>query len=305
MFEATVHRALRLIPAERLFPVLSQRHFEYPEVLEQMRHQPTVRYIAQPENRDTGLGLLLALAHITLCFPNSTVAVFPSDHFISDDDFFMAHVDAALGTVERNPGKIILLGVPPTTAEPDYGYIMPDEELGSAQLFGTRVVRRFFEKPDPLAAREIVLRGGLWNTLVMVFNVSTFLICLRTINTALHRCFRRIQVALAKRNSSHEIQTIYTQASPINLSKGILEEFPKRCPQQLVVMSLRQVEWSDWGSEKRILQSLRERNNGYEKNQTVFDAVRELGSRTGPTRAVSGQPAHPRKPKPLSDLQPS
>jgi len=45
-------------------------------------------------------------------YPDSTVALFPSDHFVAREKLFMAHVDAAFGVVERDVAKIILVGIP-------------------------------------------------------------------------------------------------------------------------------------------------------------------------------------------------
>jgi mannose-1-phosphate guanylyltransferase len=49
------------------------------------------------------------------------VVVFPSDHFILEEDLFMAYVDQAFRVVEQDPAKVVLLGINPSEAEPEYG----------------------------------------------------------------------------------------------------------------------------------------------------------------------------------------
>ena len=88
MLEHTLYRAQKMIPAERLFTVVSQNHLKYPEVTRQLMGWPVARIVEQPANKDTGPGLLLPLAHVYKLYPDSTVAVFPSDHFILEEDLF-------------------------------------------------------------------------------------------------------------------------------------------------------------------------------------------------------------------------
>jgi mannose-1-phosphate guanylyltransferase len=175
MLQATFKRAARSIPPERTFTVVDRSHFEFAEVTQQLVAQPKMHFVVQSRNRDTAIGLLLPLAHLLKRHPDATVAVFPSDHFISDDDLFMAHVDAGFGIVEQDAAKIILLGIPPRGAEPDYGYIVPGDDVGEAFPRGARVVSRFVEKPSHAQAQEIVSRGGFWNTLIMIFKARNFL----------------------------------------------------------------------------------------------------------------------------------
>jgi mannose-1-phosphate guanylyltransferase len=256
MLQTTFRRAERLIPPERVFTVVDQSHFEFAEVIQQLVAQPKMHFVTQPSNRDTAIGLLLPLAYLLKRHPDATVAVFPSDHFISDDDLFMAHVDAGFGIVEQDTAKIILLGIPPRAAEPDYGYIVPDDDFRAPFPCGTRVVRRFVEKPSRVFAQEIVSRGGLWNTLVMVFRARNFLDCVREINGQLSACFWRIHDALGAGRSINAIKSVYESAQPINLSKGFLEELPRRCPSRLLVLPVRGVYWADGGSEERIVKFL-------------------------------------------------
>ncbi|HEY3302196.1 MAG TPA: sugar phosphate nucleotidyltransferase [Candidatus Binatia bacterium] len=252
MLETTFHRAQRLIPWERLFTVVSANHLKYPEVTRQLAAYPEIRVVVQPIDRDTGIGLLLPLAHLFRRYPDSTVAVFPSDHFVREEDRFMTHVDAAFRLVEQQPAKIVLLGVAPNRAEPEYGYIVPGEELRGPIALGVREVCRIIEKPQPAVARELVLRGGLWNTLVVVFKTKTFLNQVRRSAPFLHSSFERIQRTIATPSTRDLLKELYLRMQPVNLSRGLLEILPKQRPSPLWVLPVRDVYWSDWGAETRI-----------------------------------------------------
>ena len=256
MLQTTFQRAERSIPCERIFTVVDQSHFEFAEVTQQLVAEPKMHFVIQPSNLDTAIGLLLPLAHLLERHPDATVAVFPSDHFVSDDDLFMAHVDAAFGIVEQDSAKIVLLGIAPSAAEPDYGYIVPGDEARNGFPWGARIVSHFVEKPSPGVAQEIISGGGLWNTLVMVFKARDFLRYVRAINGQLYDCFLRMRDALATRRVVNSVKRIYEWAQPINLSKAFLEEMPQRYPARLIALPVRGVYWCDCGSEERIVKSL-------------------------------------------------
>jgi mannose-1-phosphate guanylyltransferase len=267
MLEHTVSRAQKLICAERLFTVVSQRHLEYPQVIRQLSRQPMGHIVAQPDNKDTGPGLLLPLVHLYIHYPESTVAVFPSDHFILDENRFMAHVDQAFRVVERDPVNIVLLGIHPSEAEPEYGYIMPGKKLDIPVAPAAREVSRFIEKPKREIARSLVLGGGLWNTLVLVFKAQTFLDAVSRIAPRLHGYFEQIRRAVDTPSAKEMTEKVYQQMAPLNLSKGLLELLPREQALKLCVLPVQGVHWSDWGSEARIVEVLRNSGSGHHLNE--------------------------------------
>ena len=257
MLEHTFSRAQKMIPPERLFTVVSQNHLRHPEVVRQLSTQPAGCIVAQPDNRDTGPGLLLPLMHLYQRYPESTVVVFPSDHFILEEDLFMVYVDLAFRVVEQDPTKVILLGMNPSEAEPEYGYIVPGGKLRSPTAPGAREVSRFVEKPDRDVARQLVSGGGLWNTLVMIFKTKIFLKEIGCIDPLLFRFFERIWKAIGTPSVGEVVKKVYEQVHPVNLSKGFLETLALQRPSRLLVLPVCGVQWSHWGSEQRIKTILR------------------------------------------------
>jgi mannose-1-phosphate guanylyltransferase len=125
MLEHTYSRAERLIPEERIFTVATRDHFRFREVQKQLEKRPPKTIVVQPVNKETGPGILLPLMHLWKRYPNSIVAVFPSDHFIVQENLFAAYVRRAFKEVESCPAKIVFMGVKPTDSDPEYGYIIP------------------------------------------------------------------------------------------------------------------------------------------------------------------------------------
>ena len=100
MLEMTFERIEKLIFPDRLFTVVNHGHLQFPEVRRQISNRLQGTVVVQPENRETGPGLLLTLMHLSKQYPESTVAVFPSDHFISEEDLLLSHVELAFRMVE-------------------------------------------------------------------------------------------------------------------------------------------------------------------------------------------------------------
>ena len=89
-----------------------------------------------------------------------SVAMLPSDHYISDDEAFAGFVRRAFQAVEARPDLVILLGVAPDSAEVGYGWIEPGEGISSRATDLYRV-RRFWEKPSAALAQMLLTRGCL------------------------------------------------------------------------------------------------------------------------------------------------
>lgn len=253
MLEHTFSRAEMLIPPERLYTVVSRDHLFQPEVRNQLSGRPEGTVIEQPENKETAPGLLLPLMHVARRYPESVVAVFPSDHFIVEERLFMSHVDLALRIVERYPSFIVLLGIEPDEPEAEYGYILPDQEEGHLAPLRARRVSRFVEKPDPTIVERLLRGGALWNTMVMTFKVKTLLCLVRQTFPTLYAAFQRISDAIGTRAEEEIVKAVYRPMDVVNFSRGLLETHPEDDAIRLWVLPVRGVLWSDWGSEGRVL----------------------------------------------------
>jgi mannose-1-phosphate guanylyltransferase len=255
MLEHTLDRAAHLIPLERIFTVVARDHLRFHEVQRQLGKIFPHSCVFQPANKETGPGLLLPLMHLLKHCPNSTVAVFPSDHFILQEERFTAYVRLAFEAVEQCPSKFVFLGVEPTDIETEYGYIIP-EERDSCGRYPVQAVKAFIEKPEPKIAEKAIALGGLWNTMVMVFRPEILLNLIALSQPGLHRSFQRIFKALGTPCESFVIERNYRSMAPVNFSRDLLEGFDLHSRNQLSVVPMNGVFWSDWGSEDRVLSVL-------------------------------------------------
>ena len=242
MLEATLARIGPLVGPPRTLAIVNRDHLAL--AADQLRTLPPANVLVQPRNCDTGPGLLFALLRLARRDPRATVAVFPSDHFVREDRSVLEHVVQGIDVVRRFPAKVVLLGITPDRAEPGLGYLELGRPLRGPRSQGAFPVTAFVEKPDREMAEEIVRRGGLWNSFVMVFRLETMLAILRRRRPTDYAALARLDAAA------------YAQLTPWNFSRDLLA----RIPDQLLALQVRNVGWSDWGTREAVERTLRDLN---------------------------------------------
>jgi mannose-1-phosphate guanylyltransferase len=294
MLEHTLDRAGKLISSERLFLILNEAHLRFPEVQQQIGKRPPKTIVVQPENKETGPGLLLALMHLSKRYPNSVAAVFPSDHFVLGEEKLMRYVRLAHRVVKNDPSRLLLLGVEPDREESEYGYILPAECANGARE--AVPVSGFIEKPDFKTAKELMDRGALWNTMMMVFRTETFLRLVYEVYPDLYLTFQQIYRAIDTPHERDVVREVYRQLQPVNFSKQLLEPYVQAHPGSLLTLPVSDMLWSDWGTESRIMDVLRRtghaaRLNGLSPYRPVIE--RRMPAEPHATPAKSGSLKHP------------
>lgn len=257
LLDRTFERVQRLIPPDRIMTVVSRDHFRYNDACRQLARRPKGTVIVQPQNKDTAPGLLLPLTYLRKRSADGLVAVFPSDHHVTNDRALMEYVEKAFLTVERRPDLIVLLGVKPDRPESDYGYVLPGAPMAGVGRFDVRSVCHFIEKPSLRRTDELIQRGALWNTSILVFRLQTLLDVMWRIAPFLPLVFTDIAEAIATPQEQEVIDAVYRNLPPVNLSRGVLELVSETCPSRLAVVRVEDAPWSDWGAEHRILRDLR------------------------------------------------
>lgn len=208
--------------------------------------------LEQPQNKGTAPAILYALLHVATRSPKAVVALFPSDHFFADDEEFMSHIDVAIDATEVQPELVTLLGITPTAPETEYGWIEPHASiLANAQRSITRV-RKFWEKPSLNLATSLMESGCLWNSFVMVGRVDALLKMTRAAMPELFAAFDTVTSTLRTAAERLALAELYSQIEDSNFSHQVLEARPE----DLMVMRVGDVGWSDLGEPNRVLSTL-------------------------------------------------
>jgi mannose-1-phosphate guanylyltransferase len=249
LLEQTMRRVSIVAPLSRTITVLNRVHERF--------YSPLVPGIAprnlliQPENRGTAPAILGALLRLVEAGYTGTVAILPSDHYVSDDGKFMAHVATAFAAVELSARLIVFFGVPPEGPETEYGWIEPGAPVAGAHSSFKRIVwiRRFLEKTSPELAEELYAGGCLWNSFVFVANTANLLTLFAQALPALFASFARIRALIGTAGEREILEAVYGELKAVNFSDRVLAEFPTA----LAVLPIKGVKWSDLGEARRLL----------------------------------------------------
>jgi mannose-1-phosphate guanylyltransferase len=249
LLEETLKRAAFAVSPTLTLAVVNRAHERYYQPL--LKGFPAELTVVQPGNRGTAPAILYALTRLADIAPDCTVTLFPSDHYVSDEAVFARYVVSAHEAVEERPELIILLGIAPDNPEPSYGWIEPGEDLG-IECAEVSAVRRFFEKPNALLADQLWRTGSLWNSFVIVGRVSTLLAMFIIALPRLYVRFSAVREKLGTQCEQKTVELLYAGIADTNFSQDVLA----RSAVNLAVLPVRDVEWSDLGEPKRVIQAL-------------------------------------------------
>lgn len=254
LLDQTRHRAARLVDPDRTLFLLTRTHAPYYASLRETT--PARSLVVQPENRGTAPAILLAMQRLLALGAREPVVLLPSDHHVSDDAAFMAHVADAFDILAARPDLVVLLGVEATRPEVEYGWIEPGLPVVGAFPGGLRHVQRFVEKPAPEVAAQLLGRGALWNSFVIVSRPRTLLaLFAETLPALVDLLDGGPEMAAkgpveidAERDSERRLERLYAGLPAIDFSKMVLS--PR--PDALTVLPVKGVDWNDLGHPARV-----------------------------------------------------
>src|SRR5262249_51865332 len=148
---------------------------------------------------------------------DALLAVIPADQYIADAARFRKILQAALA-IARQPGRMMVLGIPPTRPDTGFGYIERADTLLAAGEFSAFPVRRFMEKPELARAKEYLAAGGyLWNAGMFFWRVSTYLDCLKRFLPKTHDALESLAEKIGKRGYEESLGTTYRKLQNISV----------------------------------------------------------------------------------------
>ncbi len=154
-FQETVRRVADPLFAPPVVVTNRDYRFLVKEQLAEIGVEATI--VIEPARRDSGPAIAVAAALAARNDPETVVAVFASDHVITEREAFLSACRAAAAAAAA--GKIVTLGVTPGEPATGYGYIKPGAAAG-----GALAIEAFVEKPDRATAERYVAEGYLWNS---------------------------------------------------------------------------------------------------------------------------------------------
>jgi mannose-1-phosphate guanylyltransferase len=272
LVEQTLRRVSQAVPVNRTVIVLTQAHEPfYGPLLSRMRSD---RILVQSENRGTAPAIVYALQRIASEAPEASVAVFPSDHYIADENRFLSYVNLVFQFVEVKEGWVTLLGVKPENPEVEYGWIEPDAPMFVTGGHVFHRVRRFWEKPSLASAQTLMRTGCLWNSFIMVGRLNCFREMIARATPSLYQAFEAIKLDLNTPTEERQVEALYYRLPQTNFSRQVLEVSPSK----LAVLPMAGIGWCDMGEPRRVVSVLM-RLRDQPRMSSFRHTIKELESR--------------------------
>ncbi|MET0660845.1 MAG: sugar phosphate nucleotidyltransferase [Steroidobacteraceae bacterium] len=245
LLQEALRRAQAVASPVRTCAVVAEQHRRWWQDL--ALDIPRQNLISQPLNRGTANGILLPLLRIIERDSAATLLILPSDHYVRDEEILTASLQSAMAELQQRSNHLVLLGITPDGADPELGYIVPDEQ--DAGLI--RDVREFSEKPSAAAALELIERGGLWNSFILAAHAQTLL---RAFEERYGELVTEMRHALGScgEGEAHNVALaeLYERLPQLDFSRDVLQ----RSPQLLKVLTVPPCGWSDLGTPRRVLE---------------------------------------------------
>ncbi len=173
LFDLALERAGRVAASDAVITVVAARHRQW--WARDLGRMPQRNVVVQPENRGTAAGVLLPLLEVQRRDPQGRVVLLPSDHWVEDERVLADAIGAAFELLERDPHRVLMLGISPDQPETGYGWIVPGAFQTTARGVLLHGVDAFVEKPSADRAAGLMERGGLWNSFLIVATVPALI----------------------------------------------------------------------------------------------------------------------------------
>jgi mannose-1-phosphate guanylyltransferase len=255
MLEQTVARLRPLTPADRTWTVTNAE--QAAAVSKQLPAPARKRVLTEPMGLNTAVAIALAAIHVRhAAGGDALMAVLPADHYIAQAGKYREIVGAALD-VAREPGRMVVLGIPPARPETGFGYIERMGEPILAKGFPVFAVRRFREKPELQLAREYIASGNFqWNAGMFFWRVSTFLENLKQFLPRTHTAIEHLSNSIGSRSYERKLRAMYHRLENISVDYAILEPATRQAGAPRVFVIPAEVGWSDIGSWAAVYELL-------------------------------------------------
>jgi len=255
MLRQTVARLRAVLPPGRIWTVTNAE--QAAAVKKQLPAPARKRVLAEPIGRNTSSAIALAAIHVRhAAMGDALMAVLPADHFIAQPDKYSKIVGAALERA-REPGHLIVLGIPPTRPDTGFGYVERFGDAVGPVGFPAFAVRRFAEKPALELAKQYVASGNYhWNAGMFFWRVSTFLENLKRFLPQTHEALESLAELIGKKTYERRLRAIYPKLESISVDYAILENATRQEGPPRVFVIPAEVGWSDIGSWAAVYELL-------------------------------------------------
>jgi mannose-1-phosphate guanylyltransferase len=277
MLQQTVARLAPLIPANRIWTVTNAEQSAM--VRKHLPARARKLILAEPIGRNTAAAIALAAIHIRHAENgDALMAILPADLFIAQPQKYRKITRLAL-EVAKEPGRMVVLGIPPTRPDTGFGYIRCAPKPISTSPFPVFAVQTFTEKPQLQVARKYLACGDYrWNAGMFFWRISTFLDALKKYLPATAAALETLASSIGAINYQSKLHSTYSRLENIAVDYAILEAATRESGAPRVFVIPAEMGWSDIGSWNAVYEqsSTSSRENVFVSPGYALDAEGNL-----------------------------
>jgi len=244
----------RLLPDFKLKDIYIATGQRYKEIIKsQLQEISEENFIFEPDMRDVGPAVGLAMVHIGKFHPDSPVAIIWSDHFVRKERRFREVLRMGQKLVSHNPNSLILIGQRARFANQNLGWIELGKKL--TEIRGTKVYyfKRIIYRPTlEETERFFKNKDFTWNPGYFITTPRFLLHQYKKFAPSIWKGLMKIQDSIGKNTYNSTLARIYPTFEKISFDDAILERVD---PKHISVIAA-DLGWSDIGAWEALKEAL-------------------------------------------------
>lgn len=261
LIQKTFSRLAKLIPAENILILTNERYNNL--VLEQLPMVKPEQVLLEPAMRNTAPCILYASLKIQKQNPEAVMVVAPSDHWIEDENAFVANLQQCFDFCQKE-NALMTLGIQPTFPNTGFGYI----EFDKSDENSIKKVNQFREKPDYETAKSFLEQGNfLWNGGIFIWSAKSIAEAFEKFQPQMNTLFQQGFETYNTENEKQFINENYASAENISIDYAVMEKAKN------VYVLPATFDWNDLGTWGQLHEKLTkdENNNGVINAKVVIE----------------------------------
>lgn len=211
-------------------------------VRQELPELPVDNIIGETSKKNTAPCIAYAAHVISSKDPEGIMICLPSDHFVLNQAEFLSVLNTAVEVAVKG-NKLVTLGIRPTHASTEYGYIEISDKAVASSDRSAYLAKRFVEKPDRTKAEGYIATGRFyWNSGMFVWGAHVVLNEIARHLPEVDGEIRHLQKAF----DMSEMINFFENAPSISIDYGVMERSSN------VAVIPCEFGWSDIGTWKNL-----------------------------------------------------
>lgn len=238
--------------------------YKYVEIVKkQLPRMQTDHIIAEPDGRDVGPAVGLAVINLLKNFPDEPTVILWSDHLVKNTVLFNKILKSCAKIIARNKNKLIFISQKPRFASQNLGWIEYGKKDEKHKELDLHEFENFYYRPDLKTANEFLKSGhNAWNIGYFVTTPAFLWKLYKLHQPQMYDILSKLYNAVGTNKYESQLKNLYKTLPKISFDNAILERMGKE--NGWVVSE--NLGWSDVGAWEALKEALQ---NSPEQNVTM------------------------------------